>query len=59
MSNLFQSAPRPRDRGDHDFHAAFAVSNCFNPRPGHVTGATHKAETPAERILVSIRAPAT
>ena len=38
---LFQSAPRSRDRGDRlGSWQCYAVCSSFNPRPGHVTGAT-------------------
>ena len=37
----FQSAPRPRDRGDTAENNNEHEPPCFNPRPGHVTGATN------------------
>ena len=38
---LFQSAPRPRDRGDSPKSKSRGHKRSgFNPRPGHVTGAT-------------------
>ena len=55
----FQSAPRSRDRGDPRHFAAFAERNCFNPRPGHATGATRLPEVEKLCARVSIRAPVT
>ena len=37
---MFQSAPRSRDRGDARRFGWQAKSKSFNPRPGHATGAT-------------------
>ena len=58
---MFQSAPRSLDRGDVAGHGADALARrCFNPRPGHSTGAT--APTGAAswmQACVSIRAPVT
>ena len=55
----FQSAPRSRDRGDGGLYFLAAGYGCFNPRPGHATGAT--TTNPVGRPLtdVSIRAPVT
>ena len=60
---LFQSAPRPFDRGDTSRSAArfSAFSSCFNPRPGLSTGAMnrHRQVSLGRSIMkVSIRAPA-
>jgi hypothetical protein len=37
---LFQSAPRPCDRGDDGAQRRAPEKSCFNPRPGLATGAT-------------------
>ena len=38
----FQSAPRSRDRGDPVTRVSRELTPCFNPRPGHATGATSR-----------------
>ena len=40
LACMFQSAPRSRDRGDAPRRAGHFGLSCFNPRPGHATGAT-------------------
>ena len=42
---LFQSAPRSRDRGDAKYRVLYGYYCCFNPRPGHATGATSKTKS--------------
>ena len=56
---LFQSAPRPRDRGDASPVGLMQSEVSFNPRPGHVTGATRHESNSSRSECVSIRAPAT
>ena len=41
QGELFQSAPRSRDRGDPPITILRWIWSCFNPRPGHATGATN------------------
>ena len=59
MDCMFQSAPRSRDRGDLWWPRRIWPSTCFNPRPGHVTGATNLLRLGREYDFVSIRAPVT
>ena len=54
---LFQSAPRSRDRGDSHQKCPDNLRICFNPRPGLATGATFMPEKTARALGVSIRAP--
>ncbi len=55
----FQSAPRSRDRGDALLLRNCDQSKCFNPRPGHATGATPGDAFCFTDGTVSIRAPVT
>ena len=57
--NLFQSAPRSRDRGDPLCPRWVIRITGFNPRPGHATGATHCSCGTVTKVSVSIRAPVT
>ena len=40
FENLFQSAPRSRERGDEEMRVSRAIRAGFNPRPAHASGAT-------------------
>ena len=57
--SMFQSAPRSRDRGDPLSAETQKLTGCFNPRPGHATGATTAAISRRRHWQVSIRAPVT
>ena len=48
---MFQSAPRSRDRGDAKYRVLYGYYCCFNPRPGHATGATNACQHLAVLIL--------
>ncbi len=39
--DAFQSAPRPRGRGDQETPCNAAIVSCFNPRPDRAAGATN------------------
>jgi hypothetical protein len=63
LGRKFQSAPRSRDRGDSISYETCSTRTftSFNPRPGHVTGATFGPPRiiPLRGAVVSIRAPVT
>ena len=55
---MFQSAPRPHDRGDTFPICGVHLQPGFNPRPGLTTGATDALAFANKVLVVSIRAPA-
>ena len=57
LADLFQSAPRSFDRGDHRTSTGGRGRACFNPRPGPSTGATCMLPGLLGPDFVSIRAP--